>query len=1087
MRKIFHIRLCLLFLFAASANLPAVEAVRIPADAWQDPLVFGVNKLPARSATWPHPDATSAAKTPGSLPGSPWLRRVSGDWRFHWANHPDGRPEGFQEPKFDDRDWATIPVPGCVELFGYGTPLYTNSKYPFFVDPPRVMGDPPKDWTFYKDRNPASSYRRWVDVPAEWSGQRVYLHVGAAGSCLTAWVNGKPVGYSEDSRLAAEFDITHAVRPGRNLVALQVLRHSDGSYLEDQDIWRLSGIFRDVYLFSRPAVHLWDVAVETELDADCTDAAVRLRCQIRNDGDKPAAGLSARLTLRDPEGNVVDGFRLDAGVANPLASGKEIELVSSPATIKSPAKWTIDSPALYTAVVELLRDGIPVEAVALRIGFRKIALKDRQFMLNGKPVKIRGVNRHDWNALTGYIVDEATMREDIRLMKRANLNAVRTAHYPNDPRFVELCDELGLMVLAEANVESHGLSYHKCVLPGDRPEWAPASIDRMRRMVIRDRSHPGVVMWSLGNEAGYGSAFESMAAEARRLDFEKRPIQYADMNAPCDVDSQTYPTPHWLEDHVNNKAVRKGEQNQTAVLRQHGAYPSGKPFLMNEYEWGGGNNLGNFQDYWDVIDAHPMLIGGFMWDWADKGLAAAVSSEKNVPLLSLRNPSVRPGFYAVGGDFGDRPNDGTFVLNGLLGSDRKLKPQYDEVAKVNRPIRVFPVDLSKGRVRIENRSFDLDLSNFVASWEWSEGGVPVASGQLPSIACAPGSSVETTIKPPEGPPRDRSLTVWFSLAKATSWAPAGFVVAWDQLPMDEKPLLPESPPKSGPVSVRETADAIVLSAPAFSATIGRDSGMIEQLSYNGTELLVRPFRLTVWRPPVTNDRGWKMPAIMKPWRTAGDDARATEVSFSRLPGGPVRVAAKIAIPVAGSHAEVVYTVDHSGNILVNGSVLPMPAGPALANEIARVGVQAGILPGLKLVEWYGLGPGETYPDRRATGRLGLYRANALEWNHSYQPPQETGHRSDVRFARITNANGKGIFIGAIGEPFGMNLWPWTAADLEDATHPHLLKPREFLTLTLDHAQMGLGGVNGWGERQLEKYRLKTGIAYKFAFLLRPAD
>ena len=1073
---------------AASSANPAASQT-IPADAWENPLVFEVNRMPPRSMTWPHPTAKSAAAAPGASRSSTWLHCISGDWKFSWANHPAKSPVGFESPGFDDRIWKTIPVPGCVELFGYGTPLYVNYVYPFKVDPPHVMGEPPNDWTFFADRNPVSSYRRWVDVPKDWTKQRVYLHVGAAGSCLKVWVNGQCLGYSEDSRLAAEFDISAAVHPGKNLVAFQVLRHSDASYLEDQDIWRLSGIFRDVFLFTRPNVHLWDVAVESELDGAMSNAAVKLRCQVRNDNNTPAESLSVRLTLRDPNGKVVPGFQIDSPVTNSLAAGNEIELLSAPEILHAPLKWSFENPALYTAVVELLHAGKTIEALAMRIGFRKVELKDKEFTLNGRAVKIRGVNRHDWDPVTGYVVNEATMRADIRLMKQANLNAVRTSHYPNDPRFVELCDEMGLMVLSEANLESHGLSYHKCVLPGDLPEWEPASVERMRRLVIRERSHPSVVMWSLGNEAGYGNAFERMAAETRRLDREHRPIQYADMNAPCDVDSQTYPTPEWLEQHVLGKAVRKGEHNEIAALRQHGRYPSGKPFLMNEYAWGGGNNLGNYRDYWDVIERNPMLIGGFIWDWADKGLATSLVSNKPVPFLALKYKSAIPTFYAIGGDYGDKPNDTIFVLNGLLGSDRAPKPQYFEVAKVNQPIRVRAVDLAHGIIRIENRHTFTDLNNFIATWEWSDNGVLVAKGKLPPLRCAAGDACQVNVpQAPAGSGKERHLTVRFALAKPTVWADAGFIVAGDQLALDHVPLPAAPELKPGQLIIEQTDRTITVHNPAFSARIGKQSGMIESLRYNGRERLTSPLHLCFWRPPVTNDRGWKMPGVLSAWRNAGELAVATNVTAMQNTDGTVTINAGVKIPVASIHATLKYQIDAVGKIIVSVSVTTSPLGQsAPKNEIPRIGMQCGLVSELHAIEWLGLGPDESYADRKDAVRFGDFNADALTWNHNYLPPQETGHRSEVRNASFTAPDGHGLKVRAIGAPFGFNLWPWTAADLETTSHPYQLKPRDFLTLTIDSAQMGLGGVQGWGARPLNKYLLPADKHYQFAFALEPLN
>ena len=1078
----------LLFIVAAALNgfaAPSPSPQAIPPDAWENPLVYEVNRMPPRAMTWPYPAARSAAAAPGASGNSPWLRCISGDWKFSWVNHPAKSPVGFESPLYDDRLWKTISVPGCVELFGYGTPLYVNYDYPFKVDPPRVMGDPPPDWTFFADRNPVSSYRRWVEVPEDWAKQRVYLHVGAAGSCLKVWVNGKCMGYSEDSRLAAEFDITSAVRPGKNLIALQVLRHSDGSYLEDQDIWRLSGIFRDVFLFTRPSVHLWDVAVESELDGALSNAAVKLRCQIQNDSRAPADSIAVRLSLLNPKGKAVPGFRMESALPGALAAGSEVEWLTASAPLHAPEKWSFEAPALYTAVVELLQEGKTIEAVAVRIGFRKVELKQGEFTLNGQALKIRGVNRHDWNPVTGYVVDEAMMREDVRMMKRANLNAVRTSHYPNDPRFVECCDELGLMVLSEANMESHGLSYHKCVLPGDLPEWQPASVERMRRLVIRERSHPSVVMWSLGNEAGYGRAFESMAEEVRRLDSEHRPIQYADMNAPCDVDSQTYPTPEWLKLHVQGKAVRKGEHDEKAALRQHGRYPSGKPFLMNEYAWGGGNNLGNYQDYWDVIERNPMLIGGFIWDWADKGLATALASNRPVPFLSVQSKSAAPAFYAVGGDYGDKPNDGYFVLNGLLESDRAPKPHYFEVAKVGQPLRVRAVDLTHGKIRVENHHAFTDLKNFVASWEWTDQGLIVAKGKLPRLSCAPGESRDVLIPPPLSGTA-RHLTVRFALAQSTPWAEAGFVVAWDQLALDADPALKAPELKAGQLNRVETEQAITLGNAGFSVRIGKKSGMIESLIYSGRELMARPLRLCFWRPPVTNDRGWKMPEILGAWREAGEQSMAAGVSARTHADGTVTVSAEVGIPVASSHATLTYQIDAAGKIIVCASVYLSPLGAlSPTNKIPRVGMECGLVSDLHRIQWLGLGPDESYSDRKEAVRFGDFKADALTWNHSFLPPQETGHRSEVRRASFTSAEGHGLTVLGIAAPFGLNLWPWTAADLEAATHPYRLVPRDFLTLTLDAEQMGLGGVQGWGARPLDKYMLPADKAYQFTFALEP--
>ena len=1078
-------------LFASVGGVAKSHGIQIPSDAWQNPLIFEVNRMPPRSAAWPHPDAASALAAPGSMPGSPWLWKISGEWKFHWGNHPDRVPFGWESPAFDDSKWGMIPVPECVELYGYGTPLYSNSRYPFQVDPPRVMSDPPANWTFFKDRNPVSSYRRWIEVPTSWKAQRVFLHVGAACSNLSVWVNGKAIGYSEDSRLAAEFDISEAVEAGRNLVALQVFRHCDASYLEDQDIWRLSGIIRDVYVYTRPEVHLWDNAVQCSLDASCQNGSVAFRCEVKNDGLKDAENLAVRLTLLAPNGTPVGGLHLESSVGK-LSARSGTEVVSGSAAVGVPVRWTFENPALYTALIELTREGKTVEAIATRVGLRRAELGKDGFMLNGVPVKFRGVNRHDWDPVTGYVVSEAAMRDDICRMKQAGLNAVRTSHYPNDPRFVELCDQIGLMVLAEANLESHGLSYHKCVLPGDLPEWEAASVARMRRLVVRDRGHPSIVMWSLGNEAGYGNAFVKMAQEARLLDPERRPIQYADMNAPCDVDSQTYPTPDWLIQHLCGKAVRKGERGEKSAMRQHGVYPSWKPFLMNEYAWCGGNNLGNFQDYWSIIDAHPMLIGGFIWDWADKGLAASLVNGKPRPCLAQQSGNGKPDFYAVGGDFGDEPNDGTFTLNGLLESDHSLKPHYAEVARVNRAVRVHPVDLKAGRIRIENRQAFTDLSSLVATWEWTVDGVCASSGDLPSISCEPLGSVEVRIPAPPVRENGREihLMIRFALKSATAWAGKGFVVAWEQLSLndsfsagDQERDMRRSPGSDGR-ALTETADSFVVSGANSSITMGKKSGMIEQVCSGSSNLLTRPVRLCFWRPPTTNDRGWGMAKHLAVWRNAGERATVTAITAGTNHAGQVEIQATLSIPILTSEARVRYVFDTEGAIHAHFFVSPAAGATPGLDFIPRIGIEVGLIPSLRDIEWLGLGPEETYWDRKTAGYLGLFHANAFTWNHNYLPPQETGHRSDVRRARFTDSTKCGIQIEAIHEPFGFSAWPWTREELEGKSQPYLLKPHGDLTLTVDHAQMGLGGVSGWGARPLSKYLLKTGRSYEFELVFR---
>ena len=611
-------------------------AIRVHAEAttanppeWQNPLVIGENKLPPRNPAWPCPDAASGWSS--SYDHSPWVQSLNGSWLFHWSPDPDSRPINFYSPNFDSADWKSLPVPSCWEMQGYGFPMYVNSTYPFKMDPPFVMEEPPTNYTSYQQRNPVGSYLRTFEVPANWSAGRTILHFAGVDSAMYVWVNGHKIGYSEDSRAPAEFDITDYLHGGTNLLAVEVYKFSDASYLEDQDMWRFGGIFRDVFLYHTPDVSLWDFYVKTELDAGLQHAAVSLRYTLRNSSGKPQEGLHVRLTVRDPDGAVLASRPLLEAPATALTTEINPEQSTRFVIVTKPRLWTSETPNVYQALVELLRDGKVIETRREDIGFRKIEVHDRQFFVNGVSLKIKGVNRHESDPAGGYTVSEESMKKDLQLIKQANFNFVRTSHYTDDPRWYELCNRYGIFLMDENNLETHGISYHRRILPGDDPKWLPAVVDRMQRTVIRDRNNPCVVIWSLGNEAGYGDDFLAMRDTARAADPELRPIHYADMNLAADFDSQTYPTIQWLLQDVEGKAIRKGEGGEIGLVEQHGPYPTGKPFVANEYAHAEANSIGNLQDYWDVIEKYPMLIGGFIWEWADQTVYKTNSEGTCVP------------------------------------------------------------------------------------------------------------------------------------------------------------------------------------------------------------------------------------------------------------------------------------------------------------------------------------------------------------------------------------------------------------------------------------------------------------------------
>jgi len=844
-----NIRLFPGFLIGAMllCQTPALRAEEVSLPDWENPLVFGVNKLPPRSAAWPCPDAVSARESSYDQFG-PWVRSLDGVWEFHWSPDPTNRPADFFQPDFKPQGWGKIPVPSCWELRGFGVPIYINYIYPFKAlpppNPPLVMATPPTNYTSYLQRNPVGSYRTHFNLPNDWRGQRILLHFAGVSSAMFVWLNGVKIGFSENSRSPAEFDITDAVRPGDNLLAVEVYRFSAGSYLEDQDMWRLSGIFRDVFVYRTPAVDLWDVFVDAALDTQTGDGSVQLHYTLRNATATPVKDYGLRLTLFDAAGAMVtERALLETNLAatipgfNPLAATATV-------LVSQPKPWSSEMPNLYRAVVELLDGDRVVEARGVDVGFRKFELSGQQFLVNGVPIKIKGVNRHEFDPATGYTLTQGRMEQDLRLLKQANINFVRTSHYPNDPRWYELCDRYGIYLLDEANLESHGLSYHKKVLPGDRDEWRPAAVDRAQRLVIRDRGQPCVAIWSLGNEAGYGNVFLSMRQAVLDADPQHRPIHYADMNLAADMDSQTYPTTDWLLQHVAGKAVRVGEHGEVAMLEQHGPYPSGKPFLMNEYVHAMGNSVGNLQDYWDVIEEYPMLIGGFIWEWVDQ-----------TPYKTGRDGNK---FFAYGGDFGDQPNDGVFCGKGLVNAERVPRPHYWEVQKVYQYIKVradLPSLTGTGEgadknvrapaaaglpsstgaaegghdnirnvagqekatptmLLIHNGYAFTKLDAFDADWVLEADGVAVQQGKLPPLEVLPGADTELPM--PWQPPIWRAgeqyfFTVRFHLRSATLWADAGHVVAWEQIPIPAPVFLPS----------REREKAAGASAVALAKVEGR--------------------------------------------------------------------------------------------------------------------------------------------------------------------------------------------------------------------------------------------------------------------------
>ncbi len=1027
-------------------NRPSTASADVPAEI-EDASITQINKLDPRSSYWPlPPDAAPTLQ----YADSPWVKSLNGTWHFHWSADPKGRATDFVDDPASVDGWAErIKVPATWEREGYGTPLYVNIKYPFHVDPPRVMGEPDPQFTSHDERNPVGTYARKFRVPDDWTDDmRIILHFGGVRSAMFVWVNGTQVGYSEGSRLPAEFDITDHVHEGDNRLVVQVYKFSDASYLEDQDFWRLSGIYRDVFLCAVPRHGLWDVYAKPSVDLETETGFASLQFVAL-----PDSNLDVRTRWLDPEGREI-------------AVGNQVR-------IEDVQLWSPDHPAIYTADVQVDSNHKTIQRFYLPVGFRHLGIDNGILKLNGTPLKIRGVNRHEFDPVTGYVMTPELMRQDAKLMKQANINFVRTAHYPHDPRWYRICDEMGLMLMDEANVESHGLSYHKRVLPGDQPDWSDAVDQRMRRMVVRDRQHPSVMMWSLGNEAGYGNAFTRMYKTCREHDPEKRLIQYADMNLAADVDSQTYPDIQWLQDHVAGKAKRKSERGKPSSAEQHGPYPSSRPFLMNEYAHAMGNSVGNLADYWETIHQHPMLVGGFIWDWVDQALYA----EPDDPNSGFR----------YGGDFGDFPNDSNFCINGLIGADRRPRPHYWEVQKVYQNVRFDDWKPSASTITVHNDFASNNLNDFQWRFVIFRNGHPWKDGRLsaPDVSAGRSGSVDlspiTAVLDSIGDSvNEYHLRINVVQSSATTWAPADHVVAWQMYAVPGQPSC--TPTLEFANGKTESDDlGITVSNDSASFHVDATTGRIDHWIVGQETLLRDPMRWHFTRVWTDNDLGWKADAKMAAWADAEESINVTELTVSTDDGIPVvKVSAELLDGQIQLRSQ--YKMTESGGIAATFRYHPV-SNQAIVDP-ARLGHQLSIPSQFGHIEWFGGGPHENHWDRKTSAALGRYRSTIADWVTPYVRPQENSNRGDVRQIQFVADDGRTIeFQATHGQPLSVSAWPYTEDDLRRAQHNDELPIRDTITINLDHRQMGVGGDNSWGLPVNKPYRIDPMRTYEWGFVM----
>ncbi|MCO6042300.1 DUF4981 domain-containing protein [Aeoliella sp. ICT_H6.2] len=1029
-----------------------LPAVAMAQHDWENERVFRVGKELPRATGFPAPTVEQAIKADAA--SNPWVKSLNGTWKFHWSPDPDSRPEEFYQSEFDTSDWGDIKVPGNWQTQGYGVPLYTNVTYPFKVDPPRVMGTPPRDYTNFKDRNPVGSYVRTFEIPADWDSKQVFLQFGAVDSAFYVWVNGEKVGYSQDSRTPAIFDITKYLDEGENRLAVEVYRYSDGSYLEDQDMFRLSGIFRDVMLYTTGKTHMRDVALHPVLDKNYQDGEFYAEVELVNYAPD-TWHVDLHVELRDDAGKVVG-----KSVTKHLAVGPDSFVVRTETIpVENPKKWTAETPNLYTVVTRLIgMQGETLEANSYRVGFRTVEIDDGQLKVNGKPILVKGVNRHEHDPETGHYVSRESMLVDVKLMKQLNINTVRTCHYPDDPYWYQLCDELGLYVIDEVNTESHGMGYGGDSL-AKQPSWGPAHLDRAKNLYGRDKNHPSVIIWSLGNEAGNGSNFENTYAFFKKID-GTRPVQY----------EQAY------EGRDTNSDILCPMYAGIGRIRDYGSRPQTRPLIQCEYAHAMGNSVGNFQDYWDAIEASPYLQGGCIWDWVDQALWAEAPDNE----LGIER------YLAYGGDFGDKPNDNNFCCNGVIRSDRTLNPHAWEVKKVYQNIKVEPVDLAAGTVKVTNKYTFKNIDQYEAKWTLRVDGKEVATGDLGKLDIAPGESKEVKLDLREVDAGEALVTVSFHLPEDTEWAEAGHTVAWDQMLVSDKASDDKSAELPNAATVEENGKQIVFRGSDFELQFSKSTGALTSYQLDGKELLAAPLAPNFFKVPNDNQRAQNIyRRDFRGWRNAAERAELQSIDTSSS-AGTTTVTCKWTLPTASdSELTAAYAIDGEGSVDVH-----LKLDPKQRDEyplLPRFGMMLAVPKSVDQIEWYGRGPQETYWDRKTGGEIAIYQTTADEMPYDYVRSQDTGNRTDVRWFTIANKSGQGLKFEAMKEPVSFSALPYTLDDLMKATHPHELPRRDFNTVFIDSHLHGVGGDNSWGAKTHREYTLPGNQSHELWFRLSPLE
>jgi beta-galactosidase len=1041
MKKLLLLSAVLFYLSIISVSIDAqIASVKdslggapVPSEI-ENPECLGINKEPVHATLMPYANLKEALAA--NRYASTFCRSLNGMWKFNWVSWPQARPVNFYNVSYDVSAWKEIPVPSNWQLLGYGTPYYRNMGYTFKKDFPKVMSTPPRKYTAYDERNPVGSYRRDFEIPSNWQGRQVFISFDGVDAGFFLWINGQKVGYSVNSRNVAEFDITKYIKPGKNMVAAEVYRYTSGSYLEDQDMWRLSGIFRNVTVWSSPQQHIRDFFVKTDLDAQYLNAKVEITAKVKNYGNKPTKSSKLSATLYN--GETVVASASAPGNVPALKPGEEVSVkLSFP--VQNPDKWTAETPKLYTTVLTLTSDKKVIETLSSRTGFREIEIKGRLFLVNGVPIKLKGVNRHENWPDVGHAVTDAQMIRDLELIKQGNCNHVRTCHYSDDPRWYELCDEWGIWLVGEANVECHGSSGKF----DEEPRMKAAIIDRNVANAENFKNHPSVIIWSLGNENGRGgSNFRAAMAAVRSID-NTRPVHYEGFGTgksnPADLDSRMYTNVPDVE-HIATDTSYK------------------KPFYMCEYAHAMFNSMGAIGEYNDLFDKYENLLGGAIWEWQDQGI------------WNKRDPNHI--ILAYGGGFGEFPNDHYFIHKGVVASDRSLKPHYPEMKHAYQWIGIMEGNLEAGIIKIKNKYQFINLKDFTASWTLSENGTEIGSGTYPSFDVKPGQTTSVQVPYEINNPKSGAeyfLRVSYTLANDQIWAKKGYEIASQQFQLPIKAVAAKpSLSVDKPLTMTQSDKEITLKGEGFAAVIDLIAGTFSRLERNGLNIL-KPGggpKLHLWRAPHRNDdmyadRGWTNTGLKElKWTTQGISAEQ-----------PSAAEVKISVKLLGEgkngftvNHNVVYTV--SGNGLITAENIINSSNP---QQVAgRIGVRMFLDKQFDKAEYFGRGPMENYADRKRAFDVGVYKSTVKELLTPYEKPMDAGNHEDVRWIKITNESGIGIMAQYDTTLLQFTAIPYSDEQMENVEYRIDLPQSDATVFCLSYRTLGVGS-NSCGPRPLPQY------------------